>query len=82
MKNLKKLFFLLIFFAFFACFNQVDDVRIFKSGRIELVTTIEITDKEMDRDRVKEEIKKKIELLKEEGWNVSYKWKKNLSLIK
>ncbi len=77
MKNFKKLLLLSLFFIFFACFNQVDDITIFKSGRIEMVTTIEITDKDTDKDKVKEEIKKKVALLKEEGWNVTYKWKKN-----
>lgn len=76
MRSLKKIFFISLFFVLYACFDQVDDVTIYKSGKIELVTTIEITDKEADRDKVKEEIKARVKSLKKEGWKVSYKWKR------
>jgi hypothetical protein len=75
MRSLKKIFFVSLFLVFIACFNQVDEVTISKSGKIELVTTIEITDKEADRDKVKEEINARVKSLKKEGWTVSYKWK-------
>ncbi|WP_159018131.1 hypothetical protein [Algibacter sp. L3A6] len=76
MKNLKKLLIVPLFFILNACFNQVDDITIYRSGKIELITTIEITDKEADKDQVNEEIEKKVAQLKKEGWYVSYKWKK------
>ncbi|QRM90362.1 hypothetical protein FG167_14320 [Lacinutrix sp. WUR7] len=76
MKNLKKLLFVSLFFILNACFNHADDITIYRSGKIELVSTIEISDKEADKDQVNEEIEKKIAQLKKEGWYVSYKWKK------
>lgn len=76
MRNIKKLLFVSLFFILNACFNHADDITIYRSGKIELVSTIEITDKEVDKAKVKEKINEKIKLLKEEGWDVSYKWKK------
>jgi hypothetical protein len=74
MKHLKKLFILSLFFLCYACFDQEDDVTIYKSGKIELFTTIEITEESADIDDVKEEVDSKIELLEKAGWNVSHKW--------
>ena len=75
MRNFKKLFFLSLFFVLYACFNQVDTITISKSGKIKLVSTIEIT-VESEKDVVKDAIKSRIKTLKDEGWKVSYKWEK------
>ena len=76
MRNIKKLVFVSLFFILNACFNHADDISILPSGKINIKSTIEITDKEADKAKVKEEINEKIKLLKEEGWDVTYAWKK------
>lgn len=75
MKKLKKIIFVSIFFILYACFNQVDEVTISKSGKIELVTTIEVTAEEVDKKSVQDEIDARVKSLKKAGWKVSYKWK-------
>lgn len=76
MRGFKKIIIFSVFFILYSCFNHTDEVTIYKSGKIELVSTIEITDKETGKADVKEEIKDRINALKKEGWKVSHKWTK------
>lgn len=76
MKNLKKLLLLPLLFLIVSCFEQEDEVKISKSGKIEMISTIIVKNDEADLDYVASEINVRLKSLKEEGWEVSYKWKK------
>lgn len=76
MKKLQQLVLLFAMFLLLGCFTQTDIITFYKSGKVELIATIEITDDDATKDKVKEEVEERVKNLKKEGWKVSYKWKK------
>lgn len=79
MKNLIRLIPIAFIFILTSCFNHDDQMTISKSGNISVISTIQITDDELEKETIEDEVSKIVDDLKDEGWAVSYKWKKKKS---
>jgi len=76
MKKIHLLLLGLILLVLNSCFDHHDEITIYNSGRIELVSTIVVTTEEYTKDEVKENIEERVTALKKAGWTVKHKWKK------